>query len=113
MSKIKEASFDFTLPILSAISLVFLISKVFQIGIAKDWSWWEVFCPLWVPGAVVMGILIVIFLTLCILKALLWVIISALDGKWRIFSSQKAKRTDNFRPKSIQRWGTGYKRLKG
>ena len=35
------------------IFLVFFLAKIFD---KIDWSWWWVFSPLWIPAAIILGI---------------------------------------------------------
>lgn len=44
--------------------IVFLFLKLAEIGIVKDWSWWLVTSPLWIPACIVAiaGIIALIFL---------------------------------------------------
>lgn len=39
--------------------IIFLILKLTEIGIVAKWSWWAVTCPLWIPVAFAMFLLMV------------------------------------------------------
>lgn len=39
-----------------AVFVVFLILKLAEIGQVKNWSWWWVTSPLWLPIAIVLGL---------------------------------------------------------
>lgn len=43
----------------SILTLIFVVSKILG---AIDWSWWWVFSPLWIPVAVALAILLIIFI---------------------------------------------------
>lgn len=61
--KSKTVSFKTPFWLLGCITLVFTASKVFQVGICKDWSWFSVVSPLWIgPAFVISGILFSILL---------------------------------------------------
>ena len=40
--------------------LIFLILKLAKVGDITNWSWWAVTSPLWIPLALVLGILMII-----------------------------------------------------
>ena len=42
----------------SLLTLIFVIAKIWGY---IDWSWWWVFCPLWIPVAVVFGVIGIAF----------------------------------------------------
>lgn len=42
------------------LTVVFVSAKVFGFEPVASWSWWWVFCPLWIGFAVVLGILAVV-----------------------------------------------------
>ena len=45
----------------SIVFIIFLILKLAEIGIVKNWDWWWVFAPIWIPiGFVVIFVLVVI-----------------------------------------------------
>ena len=50
--------------------LAFFFAKIFN---KIDWSWWWVFSPLWIPLAVILGILI--------LGGIIWVLLILFDKK--------------------------------
>lgn len=37
--------------------IIFLILKLSETGVVAKWSWWAVTCPLWIPFAVVIFLL--------------------------------------------------------
>lgn len=55
----KNKKFKITIPLtlLSTLTIIFVASKVFQVGICKDWSWWWALSPMWLPWAVFLGII--------------------------------------------------------
>jgi len=38
--------------------LIFLVLKLTKVGMVATWSWWWVCSPIWIPIAVVIGILL-------------------------------------------------------
>ena len=44
--------------------LAFFFAKIFD---KIDWSWWWVFCPLWIPIAFVLLVIIMALVSYCIL----------------------------------------------
>jgi hypothetical protein len=48
--------------------VVFLVMKLAKIGDVANWSWWWVTAPLWIPIALVLVILLVVFLGFAIFK---------------------------------------------
>lgn len=57
--KLNSVGIDF----FGLITIVFIILKL--CGIIK-WSWWWVFCPIWIPMILVILIVIISFLCICI-----------------------------------------------
>ena len=53
------------------IFLAFFFAKIFD---KIDWSWWWVFCPLWLPAALIVsiGIIIALFYFIAIIIDLIW-----------------------------------------
>jgi hypothetical protein len=49
--------------------LIFLVLKLTGVGMVATWSWWWVLSPLWIPIAVVLGILLcaLVFISLAAL----------------------------------------------
>ena len=54
MSETKNVSVNF--PFLGILTLIFITLKLTHY---IDWSWWWVLAPLWIPIAIVLGILII------------------------------------------------------
>ena len=44
------------------LTLIFLTLKLGQWGLVASWSWWAVFAPIWVPLAVIGGIMVLLLL---------------------------------------------------
>ncbi len=44
------------------LAIVFIALKLAQIGPVAEWSWWWVLSPLWIPAALVILSLIVLFI---------------------------------------------------
>jgi hypothetical protein len=42
--------------------LIFLVLKLAKIGAVATWSWWWVTSPLWIPAAIYLGIVLLIFI---------------------------------------------------
>ena len=40
--------------------IVFLVLKLAEIGQVANWSWWWVTAPLWIPVALILGILAIV-----------------------------------------------------
>ena len=53
----KEVSIQITGIFNVIVFLAFFLAKIFD---KIDWSWWWVFSPLWIPLALLIGILIII-----------------------------------------------------
>lgn len=66
----KEKSVSFSVPILTILLIMFVGSKVFQVGICKDWTWAWVLSPIWLPLLILAGIFAVIGIVWIILKAI-------------------------------------------
>lgn len=47
--------------IFTLIFIVFLFLKLAGIGVVATWSWWAVTSPLWVPWAIVLTVVLLIF----------------------------------------------------
>lgn len=45
-----------------ALFLVFLTLKLVGVSVVAEWSWWWVCAPLWLPLAIVLLILLVVFI---------------------------------------------------
>lgn len=52
----------------SVTTLLFLIFLILKLTDRIDWSWWWVTCPLWIPAAIMLAVLI--FMGLFMLAAL-------------------------------------------
>lgn len=48
--------------------IIFIFLKVFEV---VDWSWWIVFCPLWLPFVGILCIWVVVVIFLAIVKIIL------------------------------------------
>ena len=65
MSESKGLTISFTWPMI--FTLVFVLLKAFG---CISWSWWWVFCPLWIPA----GLCLLLFITIYLLKFIIWLI---------------------------------------
>ena len=50
---------------LGALTILFIALKLTNV---IDWSWWWVLAPLWIPVAVVLGIIVIIAIVVLIVK---------------------------------------------
>lgn len=50
---------------LGALTILFIALKLTHI---IDWSWWWVLAPLWIPVAVVLGIIVIVAIVIMIVK---------------------------------------------
>ena len=50
---------------LGALTILFIALKLTHV---IDWSWWWVLAPLWIPVAVVLGIIVIIAIVMLIVK---------------------------------------------
>lgn len=48
--------------------IVFLALKLAQIGPVAEWSWWWVTSPLWIPIALVIGVMVIIVIIALVLS---------------------------------------------
>lgn len=48
--------------------LIFLVLKLTGTGVVAQWSWWAVTAPLWVPFAIVVGMLALILIAVLVAK---------------------------------------------
>ena len=51
---IKKVTITYSFPIATIIFLAFFFAKIFD---KIDWSWWWIFSPLWLPFAILLGVL--------------------------------------------------------
>ena len=57
MEKNKNVSIQLTGVLNVIVFLAFFLAKIFD---KIDWSWWWVFSPLWIPLAILLGILAIV-----------------------------------------------------
>ena len=50
---------------LGALTILFIALKLTNV---IDWSWWWVLAPLWIPVAVVLGIIVIVAIVIMIVK---------------------------------------------
>lgn len=50
---------------LGALTILFIALKLTNV---IDWSWWWVLAPLWIPVAVVLGIIVIVAIVVLIVK---------------------------------------------
>ena len=55
--KVKNIKINYSWPFSLILFLAFFFAKIFD---KIDWSWWWIFSPLWIPLALLIGILIII-----------------------------------------------------
>lgn len=69
-AKVIKKSVTFGLPVIKIATLLFIVMKVFNLGIVGGWSWGWVLSPIWLPFvaliALVLGFLVVTFIVLFI-----------------------------------------------
>ena len=58
----KEVTASRSIGLGGLIFIVFLVMKLAEIGQVANWSWWWVVSPLWIPIALVLAIMGLIFL---------------------------------------------------
>lgn len=52
---------------LGALTILFIALKLTHV---IDWSWWWVLAPLWIPVAVVLGIIVIVAIVVLIMKGI-------------------------------------------
>ena len=52
---------------LGALTILFIALKLTHV---IDWSWWWVLAPLWIPVAVVLGIIVIVAIVMLIVKVI-------------------------------------------
>lgn len=62
--------------LLTALAIVFIILKITGTTAVATWSWWWVLAPIWIPVAMILGIMAVAFIFLLLVAA-----IAAIGGK--------------------------------
>lgn len=60
-NKIDRITVSLISPITLTLFIAFFMAKIFD---KIDWSWWWVFSPLWIPAAIVIGIIALLLLAL-------------------------------------------------
>ena len=71
MENNKKITISFATPLTVIVFLAFFFAKIFD---KIDWSWWWVFSPLWIPLAIIGGIVAIvglIYLSAIIIDAIL------------------------------------------
>ena len=71
MDNNKKITISFATPLTVIVFLAFFFAKIFD---KIDWSWWWVFSPLWIPLAIIGGIVAIvglIYLSAIIIDAIL------------------------------------------
>lgn len=69
MSK-SNVTYSWSTSLCTILCAIFVASKVFQLGLAKDWSWWAVFSPVWASLVLVIAVLILLGIVWGALKLL-------------------------------------------
>jgi hypothetical protein len=72
MSNKKEIGWSGSL--LGITTLIFILSKVTQFGICKDWGWIWIFSPIWLPVVIYLALAIAIMITMGFMYVTLFVI---------------------------------------
>lgn len=54
MKNNKKVTIQLLTPLSTVVFILFFLAKIFD---KIDWSWWWVFSPLWIPFAILIGIL--------------------------------------------------------
>ena len=76
MENNKKVTIQLLTPLSTIVFVLFFLAKIFD---KIDWSWWWVFSPLWIPFAILIGILAVIGLFYLVI-----LIIDLIITKWRL-----------------------------
>lgn len=76
MENNKKITIQLLTPLSTILFILFFLAKIFD---KIDWSWWWVFSPLWIPFAILLGILSIIGLFYLII-----LIIDLIITKWRL-----------------------------
>lgn len=66
----KKITISYSWPVATIVFLAFFFAKIFD---KIDWSWWWVFSPLWIPLAILGGILLIMgiaYITILIIDKL-------------------------------------------
>lgn len=72
----KKVTIQLVSPVTVILFILFFLAKIFN---KIDWSWWWVFSPLWIPFAILIGILAIIGLFYLVI-----LIIDLIITKWRL-----------------------------
>jgi hypothetical protein len=67
MSKVKSQTAGVSISFGALLTLLFIAAKLWG---RVDWPWWQVFAPLWMPPAAILGVCAVI----AVLAGLVWCI---------------------------------------
>lgn len=46
-----------------ALTILFIVLKLFKVTAVANWSWWWVFSPMWIPIVILLGM----FLLICVI----------------------------------------------
>lgn len=76
MENNKKITIQLLTPLSTILFILFFLAKIFD---KIDWSWWWVFSPLWIPFAILIGILAIIGLFYLVI-----LIIDLIITKWRL-----------------------------
>jgi len=72
----KKVTIQLVSPVAVILFILFFLAKIYD---KIDWSWWLVFSPLWIPFAILLGILSIIGLFYLII-----LIVDLIITKWRL-----------------------------
>lgn len=72
----KKVTIQLVSPVAIILFILFFLAKIYD---KIDWSWWWVFSPLWIPFAILIGILAIIGLFYLVI-----LIIDLIITKWRL-----------------------------
>ena len=72
----KKVTIQLVSPVAVILFILFFLAKIYD---KIDWSWWWVFSPLWIPFAILLGILSIIGLFYLII-----LIFDLIITKWRL-----------------------------
>lgn len=76
MKNNKKVTIQLLTPLSTVVFILFFLAKIFD---KIDWSWWWVFSPLWIPFAILIGILAITGLFYLVI-----LIIDLIITKWRL-----------------------------
>ena len=78
----KNQSVNVNFSWLGLVGVVFVVAKVFEIGVVATWSWWLVLLPFYIGLAIVVGLFFGAAILAALVMAMAWVADGAI-ALWR------------------------------